>query len=126
MDVPPSPINAMLGIETADLADGSVQLTLATGSDHHNEVGLVHGGIAALMLDGAMGRAVGRTLEPGQICATVQLSVQYLAPAHGTLVARSIEVRRGRTTAFMEAECTREDGKVVARAHGTWVVRPGR
>jgi len=118
-----SPINAALGIRAEDLPDGRVRLSLEVGEQHKNEVGLVHGGLTTLLLDGAMGRAVGRTLEPGQGCATVQLSVQFLAPAEGRLTAVSRTVRRGRTTAFMEGECTREDGTVVARAHGTWVIR---
>jgi uncharacterized protein (TIGR00369 family) len=118
-----SPINAALGIQTEDLPDGRVRLALATDGSHVNEVGLVHGGISALLLDGAMGRCVGRTLAPGQGCATVQLSVQYLAPAEGRIAALARVVRRGRTTAFMEAECTRADGTLVARAHGTWVIR---
>lgn len=123
MDIPRSPVNDLLGVRVTDHDDGSVELALATTTDHNNEVGLVHGGIVGFLLDGAMGRAVGRTLEPGQICATVQLSVQYLLPAAGTISARSRTLRRGRTTAFMEAECVREDGKVVARGHGTWVIR---
>ena len=118
-----SPINARLGVLTEDLPDGRVRLSLETDASHQNEVGIVHGGVSALLLDGAMGRCVGRTLAPGQSCATVQLSVQYLAPAEGRITAVGRVVRRGRTTAFMEAECTREDGTVVARAHGTWVIR---
>ena len=118
-----SPLNATLGISAEDLDDGRVRLSLTTDDDHCNEVGTVHGGISALLLDGAMGRCVGRTLEPGQVCVTVQLSVQYLAAAEGTISALAQIVRRGRTTAFLEAECTRTDGKLVARAHGTWVIR---
>lgn len=118
-----SPINARLGIVTEDLEDGRVRLSLETDAGHRNEVGIVHGGVSALLLDGAMGRCVGRTLAPGQSCATVQLSVQYLAQAEGRIVAVGRLVRRGRTTAFMEAECVRADGTVVARAHGTWVIR---
>jgi len=118
-----SPINAALGIAHEDLADGSVRLALETGPSHVNEVGLVHGGIATLLLDGAMGRCAVRTLAPGQSCATVQLSVQYLAPAEGRIAAVGRVVRRGRSVAFLEGECTRADGTVVARAHGTWVIR---
>jgi uncharacterized protein (TIGR00369 family) len=118
-----SPLNAALGIRTEDLDDGRVRLSLTTADEHRNEVGTVHGGISALLLDGAMGRCVGRTLEPGQVCVTVQLSVQYLDAAEGMISAIARIVRRGRSTAFMEAECTRPDGKLVARAHGTWVIR---
>jgi uncharacterized protein (TIGR00369 family) len=118
-----SPLNAHLGIRHEDLADGSVRLTLETGPEHHNEIGIVHGGLTALLLDGAMGRAAGRTLAPGQRTATVQISIQFLAQAEGTIAAVGRVVRRGRTLAFLESECTRADGKVVARAHGTWVIR---
>jgi uncharacterized protein (TIGR00369 family) len=119
-----SPINAALGIEHEDLADGRVRLALETNASHVNEVGIVHGGVTALLLDGAMGRCVGRTLAAGETCATVQLSVQYLAPATGRIEALGRVVRRGRGTAFMEAECVRvADGVVVGRAHGTWVIR---
>lgn len=118
-----SPINAALGITHEDLADGSVRLALTTGPEHVNEVGIVHGGLTALLLDGAMGRCAGRTLQAGQICATVQLSVQYLAPAEGRITAVGRVVKRGRSIAFLEGECTRADGALVARAHGTWVIR---
>ncbi|MEZ5980218.1 MAG: PaaI family thioesterase [Planctomycetota bacterium] len=119
-----SPVNEHLGIETIDHEDGSVELRLATGPEHRNEVDLVHGGIVSFLLDGAMGRAVGLGLGNGGLCATVQLSVQFLAPARGTIVAVGRATKRGRRVAFAEGECRREaDGEVVARAHGTWAVR---
>lgn len=118
-----SPINARLGIATEDLPDGRVRLTLATDPTLHNEVGFVHGGVVMLLVDGAMGRATVRTLEPGQVAATVQFSNQFLAPAQGTLSAVGRVVRRGRGIAFVEGEVTREDGTLVARAHGTWAIR---
>ena len=123
---PRSPINSLLGIEAVDLEDGEVQLRLDTTDEHFNEVGFVHGGIAALLCDGAMGRAVTRTLSPGASCATVQFSIQYLDRAEGRLTARSRILRRGRNVAFLEAECTRDDGRVVARAQGTWTIREAR
>lgn len=119
-----SPVNEHLAIETIDHADGSVELRLATGPQHTNEVGIVHGGLTSFLLDGAMGRAIGRTLAQGGLCATVQLSVQFHAPARGVLSAVGRVVKTGRRIAFAEAECRRvEDGELVARAHGTWAVR---
>jgi uncharacterized protein (TIGR00369 family) len=118
-----SPINESLGIVTEDLPDGTVALSLQTGPSHVNEVGLVHGGIAMLLLDGAMGRAAGRTLAPGQGCATIQFTAQFLAPAQGRLRAHGRVVKRGRTVAFLEGECTREDGTLIARAVGSWAIR---
>lgn len=118
-----SPINDKLGIRAQDRADGTVELLLETDASLENEIGSVHGGVAMLLLDGAMGRSVGRTLEPGQACATVQISTQFLAPAQGRLRAVGKVVRRGRSVAFLEGECWREDGTLVARALGTWAIR---
>lgn len=121
-----SPMNEKLGIRAEDLADGRVRLELEVDEGFHSEGGRTHGGILALMLDGAMGRCLERTLAPGESCATVQLSVQFLAPATGLLTTLARIVRRGRTAAFLEAECERAEGTLVARAHGTWVIRPPR
>lgn len=123
----PSPVNEKLGVVTEDLADGTVRLSLMADESFHNEVGFVHGGVSTFLFDGAMGRACGRTLdlEARQSCATVQLSVQFLSKAVGRLAAIGRVVRRGRRVAFLEGECVREDGKVVARAQGTWVISEG-
>lgn len=118
-----SPLNEKLGITHVDLPDGSVRLALPTDGSLASEGGLVHGGIVALLLDGAMGRCVERTLAPGERCATVQLSVQFLAPAEGVLTATGRVVRRGKRIVFVEAECARSDGRPVGRAHGTWSIR---
>lgn len=118
-----SPLNAKLGILAEDLEDGSVRLSLETDESMRNELGGLHGGIVMLLVDGAMGRAAGRTLAPGQVCATVQFSSQFLAPAQGRLSAVGRVVRRGRSIAFVEGEVTRADGTLVARAHGTWAIR---
>ncbi|HKE00974.1 MAG TPA: PaaI family thioesterase [Planctomycetota bacterium] len=119
-----SPINAHLNIASEDLEDGRVRLCLVAGPELKNEVGLVHGGVMSLLLDGAMGRAVARTLATGETCATVHLSVQFLsaAPA-GPLCAESRIVKRGRRVAFVDAECMSDDGRVIARATGTWSIR---
>lgn len=118
-----SALNHKLGIESEDLPDGSVRLSMTTDESLHNEIGVVHGGMSATLLDGAMGRAVCRTLQEGQVCATVQLSLQFLAPAQGRVSALARVTKRARTIAFVEGEATRADGVIVARAQGTWAVR---
>lgn len=120
--LPHSPFNQRQGILVEDLADGTVALTLDTDDSFHNEVGFVHGGVAMFLLDGAMGRCCGRTLAPGQSCATVQISVQFLRKATGRLRALGRITRRGRRVAFLEGECHTADGELVARAQGTWAI----
>ena len=118
-----SPLNGLLGIAVTDLSSGEVRLELEPGETHRNELGAVHGAVVTALLDGAMGRAVGRSLGGRGTCATVQLSVQFLAPAEGPLRAESRTLRIGGRVAFMEAECVDAEGRTVARAHGTWALR---
>lgn len=120
---PLSPFNRQLGIAVEDLSDGTSQLSLADGHGLHNELGFVHGAVPMALLDGAMGRTALITEAPGTLAATVQFSVQFLAPATGTLRATARVVRAGRSLVFVEGECHRDDGTLVARAHGTWSVR---
>ncbi len=120
--VPNSPFNQKLGIRTEDLADGRVRLSIDTDESHLNEVGIVHGALPMMLLDGAMGRCCARTLEAGQLTATVQLSVQFLAQAQGRLTALARVSKRGKRVAFVEGECVRDDGTLVARAQGTWAI----
>lgn len=117
-----SPFNEKLGIVADDRADGTVSLSLDTDASHRNEVGIVHGAIAMTLLDGAMGRCCARTLDPGQLTATVQISIQFLAPARGRLLAVARVTRRGRSIAFLEGECHDDTGALIARAQGTWAI----
>lgn len=118
-----SPFNALLGVEVEDLESGGCRLTLSPRAEHRNELGSVHGGLITTLLDGAMGRAAGRLVGPGGFCATTQLSVQFLEPAEGDLAAESRITRAGGRVAFVEAECRRADGTLVARAQGVWALK---
>lgn len=120
MDV--SPINAKLGVTIRDEEDGSVVLSIDADESFHNEVGAVHGGVAMFLLDGAMGRAACRTLGANETCATVQISIQFMAPARGRIQATGRVNKRGRRIAFLEGTCVDEAGKPIARAQGTWAI----
>ena len=120
----PSPFNRKLGIASEDLADGRVRLVLETDASFVNEVGIVHGAAPMMLLDGAMGRCCARTLRDGERCATVQISVLFLAAAAGRLTSIATVTKRGKRIVFVEGECHREDGTLVARAQGTWAIVP--
>jgi acyl-CoA thioesterase len=113
-----------LGLVEERLAPGRVRCILATGVRHQNIQGVIHGSVTFAVLDTAMGHALAGLLEPGEFCATTQISVQFLLATRPgeTLVAEGVVVRRGRRVAYLEGTCTRADGEVVARALGTWHV----
>ncbi len=64
-------------------------------------------------------------IPPGSRHVSVNLDVQYLAPATmGTLLATGRVLRMGRRIAFAEADVTDAGGVVVARAQVTIAVSP--
>ena len=70
-----------------------------------NAVGVVHGGIAATLLDSAMGCAVHSALAPGERYTTLDLHVHYIRPIPidlGHIVATGEIVHRGGRLATAE------------------------
>jgi uncharacterized protein (TIGR00369 family) len=54
---------------------------------------------------------------------TVDLSVSFLGPAKGTLVAEGRCLRLGKSLAFSEGEVRDEHGELVAKAIGTFKLK---
>jgi uncharacterized protein (TIGR00369 family) len=121
-----SPFHASMGISVSSVREGEVELVLEARPDHANLHGTVHGGVLATLADTAAGVAVrSATAEPGGRHASVNLDIQYLAPATtGTLRATGRVVKLGRRLAFAEAEVTDADGTTVARAQVTVALSP--
>jgi uncharacterized protein (TIGR00369 family) len=109
-------------IHVREDADGPV-LGLRAEERHANHRGTVQGGLLATFADFTLGRAIAADAEDGRERATVNLGVDYLAPAKpGDWIEARAEVDRvGGTLSF--ANCTLTAGdRVIARARSVWVV----
>ena len=117
-----------LGIASRTLEPGTCTAELELRPEHLNIEGWVHGGVFLVLLDTAMGHAVGSLREREALsgAATMQLSCQFLAPPRGQrLTARGTVLRLGRTSAFVEGVLQDEAGVEIARAQGVWRVWRG-
>ncbi len=113
-------ITRLLGMQLEVLEPGTVAFSLQTREDMGNAIGVVHGGIAATLLDSALGCAVHSTLEPGERYTTVDLHLHYtraIAIDLGKIVATGEVVHRGSRLATAEGRLLGPDGKLLA--HGT-------
>ncbi|MGZ3639554.1 MAG: PaaI family thioesterase, partial [Ktedonobacterales bacterium] len=63
--LPPPPIVAMMNMRVAEVAEGRVVFAIEPAEYHYNPIGSVHGGVAATLLDSAMGCAVHSMLPAG-------------------------------------------------------------
>jgi uncharacterized protein (TIGR00369 family) len=120
-NAPGAPIAELMGFEPVEAEEGRVLFAAVPGPEHYNPIGTVHGGLAATLLDSAMGCAVHTTLPEGTAYATLELKVNFTRPITsdtGRLLCEGTVVHRGGRVATAEGRVIAErDGKLLA--HGT-------
>ena len=123
--VPPAPIAAHFGMRWESIEPGEVVAVAEPDESLYNPIGMVHGGVAATMLDSVVGCAVHTTLPAGVGYASVELKVSYLRAIHagrGEIRATGRVVKEGSRIAFAEGEIRDAEGKLLATASGTCVI----
>jgi uncharacterized protein (TIGR00369 family) len=120
-ELPPAPIQELLGFELIDVGDGETTFALVPGEQHYNPIGVVHGGVAGTLLDSAMGAAVHSTLPKGHGYTTLETSFRLTAAIRGDagrIVCTGRVVNKGSRVATAEGRLVREsDDRLLA--HGT-------
>ena len=126
-EIPRPPIAALLGMEVVEVDEGRALFALTPGEQHYNPIGVVHGGIAATILDSAMGCAIHTTLPAGWSYGTLDLSTRFVRPITGEtgrILCEGVVVHRGRTTATTEGRVWAEaTGKLLAHGSGSALLR---
>ncbi len=87
---------------------------------HYNPIGVVHGGLAATVLDSAMGCAVQSTLPAGAGYTTLDINVTFVRPLTrdtGVVTCEGTVIYLVGRMATAQARLTDADGKLYA--HGT-------
>ncbi len=89
--------------------------------------GLLHGGATAVLCEtaGSIGSAL--AAGPGFHAMGIELNVNHLrAVRSGHITATAVPLHVGRTTAVWEIKVRDDDGRLVAAARLTCVIRPAR
>ena len=114
-----NPASVSLGTVLIEGGKGELRLGFVAPPESTQGNGVVSGGTLASMLDLAMAMTVLSTLPAGRNCATVNLSVNMMAPAKaGPLSAVASVERVGRSVAFARATLYDAGGERVV-ASGT-------
>ncbi len=116
-----------LGVEMLPAPDSVARVSLKLREEHMSRARRVHGGVLFALLDSALGHAVVKSLERGRGCATLELKINYFRPVQeGMVRAEGRLVNRSRKTAYAEGEAVNEEGKLLARASGTFFITETR
>jgi len=121
------PFADLIALRTEEQGPGTSRLALTVTADHLNPHHVVHGAVVYAMADTGMGAALYPTLAEGEICATIEIKINYFKPiAQGTLSCKTELVNRGKTVANLESRIYL--GTVlVAQANGNYAIfRPSR
>jgi uncharacterized protein (TIGR00369 family) len=125
-ELPPPPMARLMNIRLSEVAKGRVVFEGTPEEYHYNPLGVVHGGMAATLLDSALGCCVNSHLEAGDFYTTLELKINYLRPITletGRVRAIATTVHIGRTTAVVEGRVVDELDRIYAYASSTCLVR---
>jgi len=118
--LPPPPIASLMGFDIEEVGEGRVVFAVDPQEYHYNPIGVVHGGLAATLLDSCMGCAVHSLLPEGRAYTTLELKVNFVrALRHDTGRVRAIGkvIHLGGKVATAEGSIVDGGGKLYA--HGT-------
>jgi len=118
---------ALVDLHIEQQAHGSSTLALAVAAKHMNPHNVVHGAVLYAMADTGMGAALYPTLAAGEICATIEVKINYFKPvSSGRLVCKTELLNRGKSVANLESRIYLGE-ILVAQANGNYaIIRPTR
>lgn len=119
-ELPPPPFAQLIDARIAVAEQGRVVFSFTPAEYHYNPIGVVHGGMAATILDSCMSCCIQTLLPAGVAYTTVELKVNFVRPlllTTGEVRAEGRVIHQGRTVATAEGRVTDAAGKLYA--HGT-------
>ncbi len=124
-ELPRPPMSVVLNFALAEVSEGRAVFFCEPDEYHYNPLGRVHGGLAATLLDSAMGCAVHTTLPAGVGYTTIELKVNFIrgiSKDTGPLRCEANVIHVGGRTATADARLIDEQGKLYAHATTTCVI----
>ena len=115
-----------LGLTYEVMEDDRAVVSLELDEDKRNVRDVAHGGVVASLMDIAMGTAAagGNYETRKRYVVTLELKVNYLAPARGNkLTAEAKVIRGGGRTYVVEGRVVTDLGEECAAALGTFMTR---
>jgi len=128
--MPPPPIARLMDFELVEVGEGHAAFTVEPAEFHYNPIGVVHGGLAATLIDSATGCAVQTTLPAGVGYTTLEFKTNFVRPMSretGRVRCSAEVIHRGGTIATAEARLTADvTGKLLAHGVATCAILGAR
>ena len=120
------PFAELIGLDFTEMEDGSSCCSIGICDQLLNPHKVVHGGVIYSMVDTGMGGALYTQLEPDELCATVEIKINYFkAVSSGILDCFTRVVNKGKRIAVLESDVTL-GSELIAMALGTYSIFPSK
>lgn len=112
------PFFNLISMKIDTLETGISFLEVDVQEKHLQPYGMVHGGVYSTLIDAAAFWAAYSTIDPSLGMTTVEMKLNYLAPASsGRFIARGKNIKTGKTICLSEATIFDQNARILA--HGT-------
>ncbi len=122
-DTSPSPspdatnVHDYLGVRTLEATADRVVLALDVTPRVHQPFGIMHGGVSALLAEGAASLGGVLNVDGAHAVVGTELNISHLRPIRsGVVTATATPIRKGRTVQVWAIELTDERGRQISVA----------
>jgi 1,4-dihydroxy-2-naphthoyl-CoA hydrolase len=113
-------VHRELGVEVVEISPDRVVMQVEVGPKVHQAAGILHGGVSALLAEGAASIGGAVSVGPDEIVVGTELNCSHLrSMSSGTLTATATPVRKGRTVHVWAIDLTDETGRMICIARCT-------
>ena len=110
-------IHSHLGVEVVLATPDKVILQVEVGPKVHQPYGILHGGVSALLAEGAASFGGALSVGTDYIVVGTELNCSHLrSMSSGTLSATATPIRRGRTVQVWGIDLTDDQGRLICVA----------
>ena len=116
----PSGMARLMNMRLIEVEEGRAVFAVEPDERHYNGLGIAHGGLAATLLDSALGCAINTVMPAGRVFTTLEMKINYVRPMRretGEVRCEAEVLHAGRSVATAEGRITDAGGKIYA--HGT-------
>jgi len=116
----PSGMARLMNMRLVEVEEGRAVFAVEPDERHYNGLGIAHGGLAATLLDSALGCAINTVMPAGRVFTTLEMKVNYVRPMRretGEVRCEAEVLHAGGRVATAEGRIVDASGKLYA--HGT-------
>ncbi len=110
----------LMNMRLVEVEEGRAVFAVEPDERHYNGLGIAHGGLAATLLDSALGCAINTVMPAGRVFTTLEMKINYVRPMRretGEVRCEARVLHAGGRVATAEGRIVDAAGKLYA--HGT-------